>query len=149
MHDFRLSEAGTRTEIVRRRRCLGVWQPPPADWPEIVRRTWPSLIRHAPSKVPDGWCDLILAMADHLDGRQITIVDAFEDPVTGKLSIVHSWRRGAPEDDSNSVIDGYEALSLFTCRKCARECRPIRRGSGRLATTRVVCDRHEHGDSDE
>lgn len=149
-------DAGLGIEVFRRvdgirRRRIGddEWRPPPAGWHEIVRATWPELIRHPPTRVPDGWVDIILAMADQLDGRQITIRKCFEDLRTGSLSVVHGYRKGAVDDDSDMIIDCYERLSSSTCRICGREGAVVRRGSGRLAVARVLCDRHEHGDDDD
>jgi len=136
-----------RTAAVRRRRCGTRWLPPPANWQEIIRRTWPALIRHPNWRVPGGWCDLMLAMADHLEGRQITIIEAFEDLVMGRLQVVHTWRRGVVQDDeSNVIIHYYESLSASTCRECGDPGEPVRRGTGRLATMRVLCEQHRYGD---
>lgn len=152
LDDAMARDVATRVQHVRRRRGVTYngWVPPPSDWPEIVRSTWPSLIRHRVERVPDGWVDIVLAFADHLEGRSIVIIDAFEDLVTGKLEIIHTWRRGQPaDDDSNRILDHYEAMSASTCRVCGDLAEKVSRGVGRLARTRVLCEQHSYGETDD
>lgn len=145
MSDLQLdTDCMVRVGIVRRRRCGGDdWKPPHPEWATVVSRSWPIMFYRQPAKVPDGWCDIILAMADHLTviGKEPKIIDTFEDYLSGHLAT----RFTAPESDFEkvkSVINGYERLSGATCRKCGDPGEARRVDVGRQLTLEVLCDEH-------
>src|SRR5690606_20334596 len=77
-----------RIHVATDQRCGdGKWKPANPMWPEVMKACWPDMYFLAPSKVPDGWCDIMLAFSDHLveiaPGAKVT--DAFEDTVHGGL----------------------------------------------------------------
>lgn len=144
-------DAHDRIMAIRHRRCgSDKWLSPPPSWREIVRSTWPQVIRNAPPRVPDGWCDIVLAMADHLEDRGVSVTNMLEDGATGRLVISHTWSGGQPPlDNTHRIIDAYELLSAWTCRECGDPGQVRQRGMGRFAAAKVLCDRHANGGEDE
>lgn len=136
--------ARQRIADVRQRRCGPKWSPPPPDWAQAVRRAWPAIFHLAPSRVPDGWCDLLLALVDHLAeiGGEPKILDAFEDMLSGSLAVRYACRDGQDFDAINRVMDAYEAISMETCRECGEPGGPTTGGR----TTQVLCRHHRTED---
>lgn len=133
--------AGQRIADIRQRRCGSRWTPPPADWAEAVKRAWPAMFHLAPSKVPVGWCDLFLALVDHLVeiGDPPRIHDVFEDMLSGSLAVRYSCEPDTDYDGINRVVDCYEVLSMDTCRECGQPGTPRTR---KHRPTQVLCNDH-------
>lgn len=132
---------------VRNERCgRDGWRDPPADWQVVIFDTWPGLFNFPPSCVPDGWIDLLLALADELDGRNMSIMACHEDLRTGALSL----KVAAPDDDeTQNEIAAYEHVASMMCRVCGGKATIRRTGVGTLARAKAVCDVHGDNDEDE
>lgn len=134
-----------RIEETRRARCGARWVSPPADWPVIVKKAWPRLWAEAPSIVPAGWCDLLMAFSEHMieiaDGRDLSF-SAMPDLHTGGLAIVrHHEYLGRPEETDTML--GYQSVAASTCHACGDPGEPRR--LERLKITRILCDDHYEG----
>ncbi len=145
-----LQQAIGRMKSVRHRRVGAIygWRPPADGWTGIVVDTFPEI--QSIRKIPPGWCDLVLALADHIDGSGIVVMQVAENPQNGQLLVQHRWRLRDYRDLAvEATIDAYETASKFVCRECGSGGAVIKRGTGKLSKARALCERHMNGDGDE
>lgn len=133
-----------RIDTVRDARCGGsAWVPPPADWADIVQRSWPQVWRTT-LDVPGGWCDLVMAFSEHMteiaEGRRMAFEAGVDFETGGIMLKRHHAFWGQYEED---IMLCYCSIAVTTCHACSAA------GKARLlekwGIVRVLCDDHWQG----